>query len=122
MPFRGVRERVWEPTGLSTAAWLLVPVREIFIGDLFATQDGVYLTPLLTREPGSACGDPFPHVILFRGDLYLEDGHHRVLRAALNGQTTVQARVWCARARTEAGESPKNFANRGVHIRTDRVY
>ena len=38
-------------------------------------------------------GDPVPHVIDFDGRLYLEDGHHRVVRAALAGRSTIEARV-----------------------------
>jgi hypothetical protein len=32
-------------------------------------------------------------VIDWQGRLYLEDGHHRTTRAALNGEHTIEARV-----------------------------
>lgn len=84
--------RPWEPTDMSTAKWLRLPARPVPLGDLIATQDGVYLAPLL-GEPSSHCGDPVPHVIAHDGRLYLEDGHHRAVRAALNGQRQLHARV-----------------------------
>lgn len=88
----------WGSTGMTSAKWLDVPVETVAIADLIATQDGVYFHALVeaTDSPdggiASFCGDPLPHVIDWRGGLYLEDGHHRVVRARLAGQSTVQAR------------------------------
>jgi hypothetical protein len=58
---------------------------------LTATQPGIYFHGLTNTSPIG--GDPHPHVINWAGHLYLEDGHHRVLRAALNGEATITARV-----------------------------
>ena len=38
-------------------------------------------------------GDLFAHVVSWQGDLYLEDGLHRALRAALQQRQTIHARV-----------------------------
>jgi len=38
-------------------------------------------------------GDLFPHVIRWRGELYLEDGLHRALRAALHQRSVLHVRV-----------------------------
>ena len=38
-------------------------------------------------------GDLFAHVVSWRGSLYLEDGLHRALRAALQGRPVVHGRV-----------------------------
>jgi Arc/MetJ family transcription regulator len=38
-------------------------------------------------------GDLFPHVISWRGELYLEDGLHRALRAALQQRSVLHVRV-----------------------------
>ena len=35
----------------------------------------------------------FPHVVQWNGGLYLEDGLHRALRAALQQRTSIHARV-----------------------------
>jgi hypothetical protein len=86
--------RDWPQAGMTTARWLRLPPRPVLIGDLYATQDGVHLAPLLDDQPSlSHCGDPVPHVRLWNGRLYLEDGHHRAVRAAINGQQAITARV-----------------------------
>ena len=38
-------------------------------------------------------GDLFAHVVSYKGDLYLETGLHRALRAALQGRTAIHARI-----------------------------
>lgn len=97
MPFSGLILRdageTWPSAGMTSRRWLFVPVRDVPIGDLVATQAGVLLEPLIQTEPSSWCGDPWPHVIAWAGRLLLEDGHHRVIRAALAGRTSVAARV-----------------------------
>lgn len=81
----------WGETGMTSGRWLGVPARLVRIDTLIATQDGVYFHGLhAVTHPG---GDPLPHVIAWRGREYLEDGHHRVVRAALNGDAYILARV-----------------------------
>jgi hypothetical protein len=82
----------WGETGMTTAKWRNLPTRTVTIAQLTATQPGVLLHAL-TGRPSPVGGDPFPHVIDWDGNLYLEDGHHRVVRAALAGRTEVEARV-----------------------------
>jgi len=38
-------------------------------------------------------GDLFAHVVRWEGDLYLEDGLHRAVRAALQQRPTLHARM-----------------------------
>ena len=83
----------WGETGMSTAKWQHIPTRRVRIADLTATQPGVLLHALTDDAPTPVGGDPVPHVIAWDGRLYLEDGHHRVVRARLNGRTTIEARV-----------------------------
>ena len=83
----------WGETGMSTAKWLRIPVRELPIADLIATQPGVLLHALHDDAPTPVGGDPMPHVIAWQGQHYLEDGHHRVVKRRLDGHTTVVARV-----------------------------
>ena len=47
----------------------------------------------LLEEDSTFYGDLFAHVVSWRGDLYLEDGLHRALRAALQQRQTMHARV-----------------------------
>ena len=46
-----------------------------------------------TRGDSTFYGDLFAHVVSWRGELYLEDGLHRALRAALQQRQTMHARV-----------------------------
>jgi hypothetical protein len=43
--------RDWPQAGMTTARWLRLPPRPVLIGDLYATQDGVHLAPLLDDAP-----------------------------------------------------------------------
>lgn len=84
--------RPWADTGMTTEKWKQVPIFTLGIDDLIATQDGVKLSPLIT--PGeSFCGDEIPHVVSWRGNLYLEDGHHRVIGALCRNEKKIRARV-----------------------------
>lgn len=82
----------WGSSGLSSATWRDVPAVDVKIADLVATQPGV-LFEALAADAAPVGGDPLPHVIEWRGERYLEDGHHRVVRAALRGAESVLARL-----------------------------
>ena len=62
------------------------------LSDLVTTKSTLDLHTLLA-EDSTLFGDLFPHVVVWRGDLYLEDGLQRTLRAALQGRTVIHARV-----------------------------
>ena len=47
----------------------------------------------LIAEDSTYFGDLFAHVVQWQGDLYLEDGLHRALRAALQQRHVLHARV-----------------------------
>ena len=80
-------------TGLTTATWMLVPPTVVLISELIATQKHLHLASLVKDSP-SMGADPLPHVVLWRGGLYVEDGHHRIVKAAMRGKTHVVARVF----------------------------
>jgi len=48
---------------------------------------------LLLSKDSTFYGDLFPHVIHWRGQLYLEDGLHRAVRSALRNRTVLHARL-----------------------------
>ena len=48
---------------------------------------------LLLSEDSTYFGDLFAHVVEWKGELYLEDGLHRALRAALQQRTVLHARI-----------------------------
>jgi Arc/MetJ family transcription regulator len=93
MIFKGVREsRPYPDHGLRGRDWAALPPHQIRLDQLITTKGTLDLATLLD-EDSTFFGDLFAHVVEWRGDLYLEDGLHRALRAALQQRTVVHARV-----------------------------
>ena len=84
--------RPYPAHGLSTGAWSSVPPRQVRLDELVTTKDTLQLAALLD-EDSTFYGDLFPHGVHWHGDIYLEDGLHRALRAALQQRTTMHVRV-----------------------------
>jgi len=72
--------------------WAAIPPRQVRLDQLVTTKDTLHLSALLD-EDSTFFGDLFAHVVEWRGDLYLEDGLHRALRAALQQRMVLHARV-----------------------------
>jgi len=77
---------------LSSRDWAALPPRQVRLDDLVTTKDTLQLAALLD-EDSTFYGDLFAHVVEWNGDLYLEDGLHRALRAALQQRQVLHARV-----------------------------
>ena len=93
MIFKRVGERRPYPDhGLTPRQWSEVPPRQVRLDELVTTKDTLQLAALLD-EDSTFFGDLFAHVVDWRGDLYLEDGLHRALRAALQQRQVLHARV-----------------------------
>jgi len=94
LPFAGViSTRPYPPTGLTTARWAaeVAPV-EVAFADLWLTQERVVI-PALWGQTDRA-SDAYPHVVRWQGTNYVEDGHNRIVRAALGaGVTSMPMRV-----------------------------
>jgi hypothetical protein len=87
-------DRPYPATGIDTATWRTQPTRIVDVHDLTTTQDGVRLDGLLTGRTRSG-SDDYPHVVVWDGRLYLEDGHTRVARAVLRyGVRHIRVRVF----------------------------
>lgn len=76
----------------TTREWAEVPPRPVRLDQLITTKAVLDLRLLLDKD-STFYGDLFPHVIQWRGELYLEDGLHRALGAALHQRTVLHARV-----------------------------
>jgi Arc/MetJ family transcription regulator len=85
-------ERPYPEHGYSTGDWAKVPPRQVRLDDLVTTKRTLDLGELLS-EDSTFYGDLFAHVVDYEGDLYLEDGLHRALRAALQQRHVLHARV-----------------------------
>ncbi|MFC0039466.1 type II toxin-antitoxin system VapB family antitoxin [Actinomadura rayongensis] len=77
---------------LSSGDWARIPPRQVRLDQLISTKRELDLQSLLAKD-STFYGDLFPHVVQWRGDLYLEDGLHRALRAALQQRQVLHARV-----------------------------
>src|SRR5690554_5487218 len=76
----------------STSDWASVAPRQVRLDELVTTKSELDLRHLLA-EDSTFYGDLFAHVVAWRGTLYLEDGVHRALRAALQQRLHLHARV-----------------------------
>jgi Arc/MetJ family transcription regulator len=94
MIFRAVGDgRPYPEHGLETARdWADVPPRMVRLDELVTTKRNLDLATLLSEE-STFYGDLFAHVVQWKGILYLEDGLHRALRAALQQRPALHARV-----------------------------
>jgi Arc/MetJ family transcription regulator len=72
--------------------WADVPPRQVRLDELVTTKRTLDLDALLS-EDSTFFGDLFAHVIQWEETLYLEDGLHRAVRAALAQRPTLHARV-----------------------------
>ena len=84
--------RPYPDHGLTSRGWAAVPPRQIRLDLLVTTKDTLQLAALLD-EDSTFYGDLFAHVVVWRGEFYLEDGLHRALRAALQQRNILHARV-----------------------------
>ena len=80
------------PGGAPSRGWADLPPRQVRLDELVTTKDTLRLDTLLD-EDSTFYGDLFAHVVQWKGDLYLEDGLHRALRAALQQRSVLHARV-----------------------------
>ena len=85
--------RPYPDHGLRQADWAQINPQQVLLSDLVTTRLTVELDNLL-EEDSTFYGDLFAHVVEWNGDLYLEDGLHRALRAALQQRPTLHARVY----------------------------
>jgi Arc/MetJ family transcription regulator len=91
--FKRVGEgRPYPEHGMRQRDWAALPPRQIRLDQLITTKDTLDLETLLA-EDSTFYGDLFAHVVEWNGDLYLEDGLHRALRAALQQRNVLHARV-----------------------------
>ena len=84
--------RPYPDHGSTVNDWAKLPPRQVRLDQLVTTRGTLDLATLLS-EDSTFYGDLFAHVVSWRGELYLEDGLHRALRAALAQRSMLHARV-----------------------------
>lgn len=90
-PFGGMRPRPYsqEEIVLPIRWWELEP-RTVWFKDLILTQDKLVIAGLFGERYSI---DMFPRIVVWRGEQFVEDGHHRLVLDALNNQESAIARV-----------------------------
>ena len=94
MIFKAVGDsRPYPDHGLTTPRqWAEVAPRMVRLDELVTTKRTLDLDALMS-EDSTFFGDLFAHVVQWQGVMYLEDGLHRAVRAALQGRPVLHARV-----------------------------
>ena len=87
------KDRPYPDHGLEPRDWAALAPQQVRLEDLVTTKDILRLATLLD-EDSTFFGDLFAHVVQWRGELYLEDGLHRALRAALQQRSVLHARIY----------------------------
>lgn len=91
--FKRVGEgRPYPDHGLTRRDWTAIPPRQVRLADLVTTKRALDLDTLLADD-ATIHDDLFGHVVRWNGELYLEDGLHRAVRAALQQRLVLHARV-----------------------------
>ena len=85
-------QRPFPDHGYVQKQWAGIAPHQVRLDQLVTTKRTLDLEALL-EEDSTFYGDLFAHVVSWRGELYLEDGLHRALRAALQQRQTMHARV-----------------------------
>ena len=84
--------RPYPDHGLTQSQWAKLPPQQVRLDTLTTVKRQLDLASLLDDD-STFFGDLFPHVVSWQGELYLEDGLHRALRAALRQRSVLHARV-----------------------------
>ena len=93
MIFKAVGDkRPYDEHGLGVTEWANLPPSQVRLAELITTKRTLDLDALLA-EDSTFFGDLFAHVVKYNGDLYLEDGLHRAVRAALQQRPMLHARI-----------------------------
>ena len=84
--------RPYPDHGYVQKQWAAIAPQQVRLDELVTTKRTLDLDALL-EEDSTFYGDLFAHVVRYRGEMFLEDGLHRALRAALQQRQTMHARV-----------------------------
>ena len=84
--------RPYPEPDLTQDQWGEYAPRQIRLDELSTIKSTLDLNALVASD-STFFGDLFAHVVRYKGELYLENGLHRAVRAALQGRTSLHARI-----------------------------
>ena len=86
--------RPYPDHGMTSKDWAAIRPTRVRLSTLTTTKRTLDLEIVLADD-STFYGDLFAHVVEYQGELYLEDGLHRALRAALGsgGDALLHARI-----------------------------
>lgn len=94
MIFKSVLDsRPYSAPDLTSEQWGELAPRQIRLDELSTIKSTLDLHELLASD-STYFGDLFARAVRYRGQLYLETGLHRAVRAALQGRTSIHARIY----------------------------
>lgn len=89
-PFKSIVDRPYDQAALKEFDWSRVKPELVHFSEINLTQSHLNIEGLLGKQYS---GDPYPRLIEWKGEYYLEDGHHRlVMQAAVD---RVYTAAWC---------------------------
>lgn len=91
LPFKGIKDRPYDQKFLEPVEWKKVEPVMFDFGRLYLTQQKLTIPGIFFLQRFST--DPFPRVVVYEGEHYLEDGHHRVVRDAIQNFDAAHMRV-----------------------------
>ena len=83
LPFAGIAERPYDNMLTCNVDWKGIELEPFLYKDIWLTQNRLTILGMFSVQQYST--DLYPHLVLYQGNLYLEDGHHRVIKRALLG-------------------------------------
>lgn len=92
--FAGIRPRLYSQDILKNFDWYQIQPSYVHFHELWLTQDKLRIAPLFGQ--GGYSTDPHPRIVAWHGSLFLEDGHHRVIKRALQGELKIAGRIYIA--------------------------
>lgn len=80
---------------MDTQKWMRQPIVQLPVSVLEFNHDinFVWVLDKIRRPAENYSKSDFPLVVLYEGTYWVEDGHHRVAAAILQGQTDISVRL-----------------------------
>jgi len=84
-PFKGRKDRPYDQAILNGFDWYGSEMTITFVkfNQMYITQDKLSISAMLGNSKYSA--DSSPRLVYWNSEFYIEDGHHRLVTAALRG-------------------------------------